>query len=112
MQVATPAEIYEQPNSRWVAEFIGDVNLIEGGLAAVERAAVVIESAAGRLVAAHRGRRQARHARSGSRCGPEKVGIVGRAPGRGGDNCVSGQVVDIGYLGDVSVYHVRLAPAR
>ena len=27
---ATPAEIYEQPNSRWVAEFIGDVNLIEG----------------------------------------------------------------------------------
>src|SRR5205085_12613300 len=28
-QVATPAEIYEQPNSRYVAEFIGDVNLIE-----------------------------------------------------------------------------------
>ena len=27
---ATPAEIYEQPNSRWVADFIGDVNLIEG----------------------------------------------------------------------------------
>ena len=30
VQVATPAEIYEQPNSRWVADFIGDVNLIEG----------------------------------------------------------------------------------
>ena len=30
MQVATPPEIYEQPNSRWVADFIGDVNLIEG----------------------------------------------------------------------------------
>ncbi len=30
IQVATPAEIYEQPNSRWVADFIGDVNLIEG----------------------------------------------------------------------------------
>src|SRR6202051_459904 len=29
-QVATPSEIYEQPNSRWVADFIGDVNLIEG----------------------------------------------------------------------------------
>src|SRR5215470_3589613 len=30
IQVATPAEIYEHPNSRWVADFIGDVNLIEG----------------------------------------------------------------------------------
>ena len=30
IQVATPSEIYEQPNSRWVADFIGDVNLLEG----------------------------------------------------------------------------------
>ena len=27
---ATPAEIYEQPNSRYVADFIGDINLLEG----------------------------------------------------------------------------------
>ena len=32
MQVAPPAEIYEQPNSRWVADFVGDVNLFEGRL--------------------------------------------------------------------------------
>ena len=30
MQVATPAEIYERPNSRWVADFIGEVTIIEG----------------------------------------------------------------------------------
>src|SRR6266853_5269293 len=30
VQVATPPEIYEQPNSRWIADFIGDVNLVEG----------------------------------------------------------------------------------
>src|SRR6267154_2569862 len=30
VQVATPSEIYERPNSRWVAQFIGDINLIEG----------------------------------------------------------------------------------
>src|SRR3984885_10527347 len=30
MQVAPPAEVYEQPNSRWVADFIGEVNLFEG----------------------------------------------------------------------------------
>ena len=39
VQVAPPAEIYEQPNSRWVADFIGDVNLIEGKVAALEAAA-------------------------------------------------------------------------
>ncbi len=32
MQVASPKEIYERPNSRWVADFIGDVNLFEGRL--------------------------------------------------------------------------------
>src|SRR5262249_22984684 len=40
-QVATPAEIYEQPNSRWVADFIGDVNLIEGRVAVTGRETVI-----------------------------------------------------------------------
>ena len=44
VQVATPAEIYEQPNSRWVADFIGEVNLIEGTL---RRRTARIETAAG-----------------------------------------------------------------
>ena len=35
VQVGAPAEIYERPNSRWVAGFVGDVNLIEGAVAAV-----------------------------------------------------------------------------
>ena len=46
-QVGTPAQIYEQPNSRWVAEFVGDVNLIEGRLAA-SADGVVLEDAQGR----------------------------------------------------------------
>src|SRR5207247_4395318 len=33
VQVGTPAEIYEQPNSRYVADFVGDVSLLEGHLA-------------------------------------------------------------------------------
>ena len=56
IQVATPPEIYEQPNSRWVADFIGDVNLIEGRV--LERAGegIVIASAVpGRLRAGPRG---------------------------------------------------------
>src|SRR5438876_880608 len=50
IQVATPPEIYEQPNSRWVADFIGDVNLIEGRVVEAGAAGLVIASAdAGRL---------------------------------------------------------------
>src|SRR5688572_18378328 len=52
-QVATPSEIYEQPNSRWVAGFVGDINLIEGQLAKSGPDGAVVESKAdGRLLAA------------------------------------------------------------
>ncbi len=30
VQVASPRELYESPNSRWVANFVGDINFIEG----------------------------------------------------------------------------------
>jgi putrescine transport system ATP-binding protein len=106
VQVATPAEIYEQPRSRFVAEFIGDVNLFEGGLASIDQGSVAIESAAGRLLAAEAGQ-----AKLGGRIWlavrPEKVRITLDKPA-GMANCVGGRVVGIGYLGDVSTYHVRL----
>ena len=106
VQIATPAEIYEQPRSRFIAEFIGDVNLIEGGLAAIENDRVVIESVAGRLIAAEPG-----DARPGQQISlavrPEKLRISLDRP-TDAVNCLTGQVVDIGYLGDVSTYHVKL----
>src|SRR5712692_4216301 len=45
IQVATPPEIYEQPNSRWVADFIGDVNLIEGKVVEAGPTATTVASA-------------------------------------------------------------------
>jgi putrescine transport system ATP-binding protein len=105
-QVAPPAEIYERPRSRFVADFIGDVNLLEGGLASATPAGAVIESAAGRLVAAGAG-----EARPGSKVWlavrPEKIRIARERPAEA-VNCVSGQVADIAYLGDVSIYKVRI----
>jgi putrescine transport system ATP-binding protein len=106
VQVAMPAEMYEQPRSRFVAEFIGDVNLIEGGLASLGPEGAVIESAAGRLRAADVG-----DAKAGTQVclavRPEKVRISLERPADA-VNCVTGQVLDVGYLGDVSIYHVRL----
>jgi putrescine transport system ATP-binding protein len=109
IQVGTPPDIYEQPNSCWVADFIGDVNLLEGRISATPAGAgeIVIESSAGRL-----------RARTGAAFNvddtvwlalrPEKLGLGHEPPARTDENCVAGRVWDIGYLGDLSVYKVRL----
>jgi putrescine transport system ATP-binding protein len=108
IQVATPPEIYEQPNSRWVADFIGDVNLIEGRVLETGGEGISIASAtAGQLRAVQAG---------GGKPGdtiwvalrPEKVRISHERPAVADENCVAGQVWNIGYLGDLSIYKVRL----
>jgi putrescine transport system ATP-binding protein len=107
VQVATPPEIYEQPNSRWVAQFVGDVNLIEGKVAKVDAGSIVVESAgAGRL----RVRQQTKVQPGDSvwvALRPEKLRLSREAPAASGENCLAGAVRDIGYLGDVSIYKVR-----
>jgi putrescine transport system ATP-binding protein len=108
VQVATPQEIYERPNSRWVADFIGEVNLIEGRVIDVGASGtVVVSAAAGRLRAL-----SPADAKPGDvvwvALRPEKVRIAQEAPGRVEENCVAGEVTDIGYLGDLSIYKVRL----
>ena len=103
--MAPPPEIYEQPNSRWVAQFVGDVNLIEGKLLSAGAEGALIESGAGRIRV-----QQAADARPGDTVWvalrPEKLRIS-REPPPGEENRVAGQVGDIGYLGDVSVYQVK-----
>jgi putrescine transport system ATP-binding protein len=109
IQVGTPPDIYEQPNSRWVADFIGDVNLIEGRIAASAAGAgeIVVESSAGRL--------RARTAAAFNvddmvwlALRPEKLRLDREPPACTNENCVAGRVWDIGYLGDLSVYKMRL----
>jgi putrescine transport system ATP-binding protein len=108
IQVATPPEIYELPNSRWVADFIGDVNLIEGRVLEMGASGTVVASAAaGRL----RGLACA-DAKPGDTVWvalrPEKIRIAREPPAQTEENCVAGVVASIGYLGDLSIYKVRL----
>jgi putrescine transport system ATP-binding protein len=110
MQVAPPAEIYEQPNSRWVADFIGDVNLFEGRVGADGTS--VEGTTLGRLrVAAPI--EASPQATVWVAVRPEKMRI---APGAASaqqpaaaENCVAATIVDIGYLGDLSIYRLRTA---
>lgn len=106
-QVGPPAEVYEQPNSRWVAGFIGDVNLIEGKVARTGAAGAEVEIAAG----GHLLVSQPLEAPvGGAVCialRPEKVRLK-RDEISKGDNGFPGRVADIGYLGGASIYQVRL----
>ncbi|MPZ57451.1 MAG: polyamine ABC transporter ATP-binding protein [Rhizobiales bacterium] len=107
VQVALPEEIYEKPNSRWVADFIGDVNLIEGRVTVADADGVVVEAAEGIRFQAD--------ATDGAKTGetvwvalrPEKIAIASITDGKRAD-ALYGEVLEIGYRGDVSVYKVRL----
>ena len=52
IQVATPPEIYEQPNSRWIAEFVGEANLIEGRVTEASAAGTTVEGTSTGIVRA------------------------------------------------------------
>ena len=109
VQVATPAEIYEQPSCRYVADFIGDINILEGRVASTETGKVVLKCAgADATIEIDQDLVSANGASAWFAIRPEKVEISLDAPRDGAVNAVEGEVWDIGYLGDVSVYHVRL----
>lgn len=108
-QVATPADIYEFPNSRHVAEFIGEINLFEGRLeeVAADYAIIKVEGlelpiCSGRSVNAAVGETLWVGIR------PEKIRITTRKPEILTENILSGVCWDIAYLGNLSVFVVRL----
>jgi putrescine transport system ATP-binding protein len=108
VQVATPSEVYEQPRTRWVAGFIGDVNLLEGKVVSSGLGQLVIQdSAGGRLLVVHPAD-VAPGAAVSVALRPEKVQIETQRPLAGDENCFAGQVRDVGYLGGLSIYKVRL----
>jgi putrescine transport system ATP-binding protein len=109
VQVATPAEIYEQPNTRWVADFIGDVNLIEGRVLSSGPRDAMVEGMGGKRFRIMHDAGLATGATVWIALRPEKVRIATTPPAEAAENCVGGRVWDIGYLGDVSTYKVRIA---
>jgi len=105
-QVGAPAEIYEQPNSRWVAQFVGDVNLIEARVTTVYPSFVLLERDGLRLRAAAAAA-MSPGAAAWVALRPEKIRIA-HETSDGAENSAAGIVTDIGYLGTVSRYKVRL----
>lgn len=112
VQVATPDVIYEAPNSVYVADFIGEVNIIDG------RAR---KNGAGRYAIAHAEGQPEISAESdldlqtGQQVHyairPEKITVSAEAP-QDRENVVEGTIEDIAYLGNTSTYHVRLGSGQ
>ena len=113
VQVGKPNEIYEFPQSRFVADFIGSVNLFEGRLKQSFSDHALVESpeVGADLTVGPAGT----HAPGAALCvavRPEKLRLA--KPGEGLDlpNRLPGRVRDIAYLGDACVYHVTLAGGK
>ena len=108
MQVATPAEVYEAPSSRFVADFVGNVNMLEGTVAERNGSTATISGASGaRIVVGNAG-----DATAGSSVAfairPEKIKVSSKPPANGAANVMEGEIWDLAYLGDMTVYHVKL----
>jgi len=107
-QVAPPPELYEHPASRWVAGFIGDVNLLDGVVVAADAAGIAIEGQGGRGYRATAGADVKPGQSVSLALRPEKLRLAAGRPEGAAENRVAGRVHDIAYLGDISLYRVTL----
>ncbi|WP_367715929.1 ABC transporter ATP-binding protein [Nitratireductor sp. GISD-1A_MAKvit] len=111
IQVATPAEIYEAPNSRFVADFVGSINMFEGTVTASDREGARIVDATGFELSVINGAGAEKGANVWFAVRPEKIDISRSRP-EGAVNAVEGEVWDIAYLGDMTIHHVKLDDGR
>jgi len=112
IQVGTPSEMYEYPASRFAAEFIGSVNMFEGRLIEDEPSYVRIESddLEAPIFVDH-GISSSPGATVWAAIRPEKIAIAREKP-TDADNWASAIVQDIAYMGDMSIYLLRLASGK
>src|ERR1700761_4396390 len=113
VQAGTPSEIYEFPNSKFVADFVGSVNMFEGKLVEDEPEYVRIASSelGGTIYVSH-GISAPPEAVVWAAVRPEKIFMSTDAPQGGADNLARGTVQDIAYLGDLSIYLVKLPSGK
>jgi len=112
VQVGEPHEIYEYPQSRFVADFIGSVNMFEGRVTDDAENYVRIHSKEGDCdIHVSHGISCTENQKMWLAVRPEKINISRKKP-EGKYNIVKGIVDEIAYLGNLSVYRVKLASGQ
>jgi putrescine transport system ATP-binding protein len=112
MQVATPAEVYEAPNSKFVADFIGNVSMFEGKVEKSNGSGLEIATGDGFTVKADIPDAPAAGSSVWFALRPEKFKVSRKTPSNPGVNSVEGEIWDIAYLGDMTVFHVKIASGK
>jgi putrescine transport system ATP-binding protein len=110
-QVATPRDLYEAPRSRWIAEFVGDVNLFEGEVIAREHGRLTITTREAGAIAAAEPRQPAKNDVVSVAIRPEKIKMSPHGPASGApqaNNRLEGTIAEISYLGGLTSYRIRL----
>ena len=107
LQVGAPDTVYEMPNSRKVADFIGNVNMFEGVVDEDESDHVTVNCAecvhyVGHGISGHSGMHV------GVALRPEKITLTKEKPA-GNTNWCEGEVIEIVYFGAHTTYHLKLA---
>lgn len=113
-QVGTPSDVYDFPNSRFTAEFIGETNIFEG--------AVLEDHADYAIIEAHELENKVRidHGLGGRAeqnlwisIRPEDIDVHKERPAEeGGFNWEKGIIKEIAYLGSFTIYHIQLSNGR
>jgi putrescine transport system ATP-binding protein len=117
-QVGTPGEIYEYPANRFIADFIGNVNVVEATVVSSGDGQVILDcpQAGGSLIASASVPGSAGVPAIGAHMWvavrPEKITISKEKPTGGPLNVFRGVVHDLGYFGNLSVYRVELSSGK
>lgn len=110
-QVGEPREVYETPNTQFVADFIGSVNLFEGQVDVAAGDVMRVQTADLGPVTAPAMPGLTRGQTVWLAMRPERVWMTRENP-PDGENTVPGMVLDVGYVGHMSSYRVKLANGR
>ncbi len=104
VQVGTPADVYRRPASRFVAEFLGETNFIEGRVESAGAGSVRVATAAGPITAAT-GRSHAPGERVIVSIRPESVRLGDQAA----TNALDAEIAETVYLGELAQHTLRLS---
>ena len=112
-QVATPRELYEAPASRWIAEFVGEVNLFEGQIAPHESNRLAVSTRDAGTIFVAEPRQPVGKTNVCVAIRPEKIKLSRRGPASDAVNATAinrleGVVTDVSYLGGFTTYKVKL----
>ncbi len=106
VQTGSPTEIYEFPESRFVADFIGSANILEGKITEDSAYHVRVITDLGEIYIDH-GLSTEQGSRVWVAIRPEKIHLSKKPPSEKRHNQAVGIVDDIGYLGNSSIYKIR-----